>query len=447
MNLFCSLFLLLAVPHAPVSGRTGSELDDGRSDLVAAVKYDEAELFIATGDGDIDRRLEDTCGDGDGKSCGSWFSSFTCPGTCCHDDFNTWCCPPSMHGSTWQCHGNYKDPGSNQHCDVKTSCRCSSQPHVIAMTPSGQPDITRLTNLYSTFCCSGVNCEVQSTASFQETQSINWSKTLSFGESITFSEGDPEVEGVSIGLTFGQSYTNGKVSSNTTTLSDQISCSNVYSPSTPQEMYYSACQTIKYKQAYDVTISHCNEQSNTTISIEGQQVTNKCACTKIPCSNFLDTHTCLDWFQTDYTCPLSASTVTLTTKTEDMVSARRLTSSLSDCHNRAGTALEWAEKHAKLPEHAQDIQNSYIDHVEYNSDNGSCTSTAKVVLLTRGLKDGEAKPTKDYLESERESLESDLKEYNGARLSSVAIHEATEVYNEDNASTKKSKKSTKRARI
>ena len=60
MNLFCSLFLLLAVPHAPVSGRTGSELDDGRSDLVAAVKYDEAELSIATGDGDIDRRLVST---------------------------------------------------------------------------------------------------------------------------------------------------------------------------------------------------------------------------------------------------------------------------------------------------------------------------------------------------------------------------------------------------
>lgn len=62
MNLFCSLFLLLAVPHAPVSGRTSSELDDGRSDLdlVAAVKYDKAELSIATGDGNIDRRLVST---------------------------------------------------------------------------------------------------------------------------------------------------------------------------------------------------------------------------------------------------------------------------------------------------------------------------------------------------------------------------------------------------
>ena len=49
------------------------------------------------------------------NTCGSWFSSMSCPGTCCHDDFNAWCCP-TADASMWQCKGSFEHDAS--HCNA-----------------------------------------------------------------------------------------------------------------------------------------------------------------------------------------------------------------------------------------------------------------------------------------------------------------------------------------
>ena len=54
------------------------------------------------------------CGDG-GPGCSNWFVTVKCGKgeSCCHDDFNGWCCPAG-----YKCNGSFQDPGGNDHCQT-----------------------------------------------------------------------------------------------------------------------------------------------------------------------------------------------------------------------------------------------------------------------------------------------------------------------------------------
>jgi len=435
MNFSRSLFLLfLAVPGVPASS-----VGFGDFDLGAPVEDEEATKKLQT---DIHRRMDTVClgTQGQTSECGSWFSGdYSCPGTCCHDDFNSWCCPENMQGSKWTCNGVYQNPGDNQYCNVTTSCACNQvDATVFDITPIGSPDIQRLTNLQTTFCCQDASCEELGTTTFTNTETVSWSETLSIGASATFNTVPAGETGVNYGLNVGYSYTNGKATTNTVSLSSEIICSTKAGP--VGVLYQTACQVIQYSQSFDVTYYSCNEQYNTTMKITGEQLNGKCVCSDLPCDNYMDTHSCIEWFDSNYQCPTSTSTVTVDATSGSDSTARSF--SPSECDDHAKTILAWGEYQSGLPPYYKELQRTSIENVEHNSEDGSCTTKVKLDVVACPYKGTDT--TLEYeLKSATAVLEKEMKDSHGATLSSIDINEVILDPPPNTKSSKKSKQNKK----
>lgn len=85
------------------------------------------------------------------NTCGSAFSSMSCKGTCCHDDFNAWCCPTS-NSKVWKCNSIFNHDSS--HCNAPKSCSCTDNKITItSVKAKGEPKVTHSDHAKVTACC------------------------------------------------------------------------------------------------------------------------------------------------------------------------------------------------------------------------------------------------------------------------------------------------------
>jgi len=130
------LSVVCAVVVASVEGQEGQHCPNG----LGACAFEDAGFIQSK----VQTR-DTTCGAGGGEHCGAAFSKFTCPGTCCHDAFDTWCCPVGP----WKCNGDVQSSfhesfqfHGNSHCNRDDLCvRTDDDLKVTKAEPAGEPTI------------------------------------------------------------------------------------------------------------------------------------------------------------------------------------------------------------------------------------------------------------------------------------------------------------------
>jgi len=228
--------------------------------------------------------VADTCGDGQGESCGSAFSHFQCPGTCCHDDFNAWCCP----AGPWKCNGVFT---SGSHCDKTDCCTCTDElAYVTKITAAGTPSVEAAPAWNLTECCDadspttcgwGTGTQIEWTRS----QTLSWSETITASESLTFKE-SLLVEGLEVSISLSASYTKG--STRTETLQQTISspCTGEY---TELSFLHFAANVQVYEVPVTITYSQCGKTGTSAGTVTSTVLDGQYDCTNQPCTKVCST--------------------------------------------------------------------------------------------------------------------------------------------------------------
>jgi len=180
-------------------------------------------LFAVSWAGSID------CGNTAGPSCGNMFVHVNC-GTgesCCHDDFNGWCCPQGF-----KCNGNFADPGDNTHCmttsKISSSCLCEQTEYeIIAMDPVGEVKVDHAWDSNLTACCQypTENCGWSTTITRKDSQTVSWSDTAEVGFHMTWNvEAGPAIKLGEIGFEVKNSFQYGQSTTTSTSQSYTNAC-------------------------------------------------------------------------------------------------------------------------------------------------------------------------------------------------------------------------------
>jgi len=241
--------------------------------MTSSVRLASWLLFVVAG-----TAAGSTCGDGKGSYCGSAFSHFHCPGTCCHDDFNAWCCP----AGPWKCNGVFT---SGSHCDKTDCCTCTDEvAYITKVHAAGSPKVKAAPAWNLTECCgseSPTTCGWGSGTQIKWThsQSVSWSESISSTQSVTIKE-SLLVEGLEVSISLSESYTNGQ--SRTDTLEQTISspCTGTYNKT--NFLHFSASVQV-YEVPVTLTYSQCGKEGTTSGTVMSTVLDGQYNCAETNC--------------------------------------------------------------------------------------------------------------------------------------------------------------------
>lgn len=243
--------------------------------MAFALKLCAVAMFVSKVSGD-------TCGDGTGEKCGSWFSTFSCPGTCCHDDFNTWCCPKGPY----ECAGVFS---GGSHCDDTADCRCTDSTfYVTKVQAAGTPTIEMDPAWDLSECCdigmqvgASTNCGwgEGTQISWTRSQSVSWSESLEKAVSVTFKE-SLLVEGLEVSISLKDTYTKG--ASKTSEVKQSISspCGGAYDTTT--YLHFTANVAL-YTVPVTITYENCGATTTAPGTITSTVLDGNYDCTSKTC--------------------------------------------------------------------------------------------------------------------------------------------------------------------
>jgi len=221
------------------------------------------------------------CGDGNGEHCGSWFSHFSCPGKCCHDDFNTWCCPTGP----WECSGSFE---GGSHCDVTNACHCTDKTYFVTkVEAAGEPTIVADPGWDLTECCdltgagdSQCGWSSWTTVSWTRQTQMTWSESLEVTDEITMKE-SLLVEGMEAKITLKESFTRGSTKSESIQQTLATPCGGTYNSTTFLRFKSNiALYTVPVK----ITYENCGEQITAPGTVTSSVANGNYRCTQNSCS-------------------------------------------------------------------------------------------------------------------------------------------------------------------
>lgn len=223
-----------------------------------------------------------------GNRCGSDFSHFDCPGTCCHDDFNAWCCPA---GDMWKCHGNF---GGGSHCDVTNACRCTQEnAEVIKVEAAGQIHQQAHAGYTEAFCCAaGDNCVATVDTAFQDSTTMSWQQSTTLGMSVTIGE-SLVVESASVQISLSHTWTNGQSKSHSVSLNGQFQCNRV--SNSKRSFHETHCAATKYTLPVKITYMLCGKKYTAPGTVTSVQVDQYCGCGPLECPQYPADRPCYDF--------------------------------------------------------------------------------------------------------------------------------------------------------
>jgi len=219
-----------------------------------------------------------TCGDGKGEHCGSLFSKFNCPGKCCHDDFNTWCCPKGPY----ECHGVFS---GGSHCDDTRNCRCTDNTYYITkVEAAGTPSIKADPAWDLSQCCNvGAPTEcgwASGTAiSWTRSQTLSWSKSLEVAETVTVKE-SLLVEGLEVSISVKDTFTKGVTKTSQVQQTIASPCGGTYSDTT--YLHFTANVAL-YTVPVTLTYEQCGAETTAPGKISSTVLNGNYDCTVQTC--------------------------------------------------------------------------------------------------------------------------------------------------------------------
>jgi len=233
----------------------------------------------------------DTCGDGNGEQCGSWFSKFKCPGTCCHDDFNTWCCP----AGPWKCSGSFggESPGSGllgstkSHCDDADNCKCTDTTYYITkVEAAGTPTIKADPAWDLSECCksdTATQCGFLdgTSISWTQSQSMSWSNSLQVTETVTFKE-SLLVEGVTASISLADTFTQSSTKSSTLQQTIDSPCGGSYAGTT---FVHFKANVALYTVPVTLTYNHCGISTTAPGTVSSSVLNARYSCDVEKCKS------------------------------------------------------------------------------------------------------------------------------------------------------------------
>mmetsp|Transcript_35739 Transcript_35739/g.57852 ORF Transcript_35739/g.57852 Transcript_35739/m.57852 type:complete len:239 (-) Transcript_35739:104-820(-) len=227
-------------------------------------------------------QLGDDCGGS--NSCGSWFSTMKCKGTCCHDDFNAWCCPTS-DASAWECKPTFQHDAS--HCNAPLSCTCTKNDYqIISIKTTGKPQIKSATQQHFKVCCpkGASSCGVSNSVEWSQTQTLSWSSSLT--ESIELST---ELEIAKFGITLSGTYTNGGSTTRTVKSSVTVPCKSTTSGFDKLKLVDLSSTSSVYTIPITMTATHCGAEVEMPGTVAATTIDGTWDCEfrdcKGPCDN------------------------------------------------------------------------------------------------------------------------------------------------------------------
>ena len=243
--------------------------------------------------------LASACGDGKGPHCGSWFSSMSC-GTgeaCCHDDFNSWCCP-----SGWKCQGVYNDPGGNTHCmtpsHISSSCQCTQTDfEVTGIKASGDPRLISSASTDFTEKCAAhaSRCGISQSQEWRQEKSMDWRESFSAEVHLGF-----PIKVGSIGATFSGTYHKAESQTEDVSIHVGITCQAGDSGFSRDTTVKVSSTTQMWEQPVTMTYKHCGESKSTQATVRATRLLGDWKCTfdpppeptwtKYPNKNCYDSH-------------------------------------------------------------------------------------------------------------------------------------------------------------
>lgn len=236
---------------------------------------------------------DSTCGDGNGHRCGSAFSHYKC-GTgesCCHDDFNTWCCPPK-----YKCQGSYKNPGNNRHCmepeHHSSSCLCTDVDyHVEGLEAAGPaiPDGAVEISDFPMNCPAGAaNCGFTDTISWSQQKTMEWSTSVTDTFKMEAGFAIPDIGSASVSTTISGTWTNGETKSDTLNIDISTQChSGLYGFEYPTRVLLTA-NVIKMSQEVTLEYDQCGNKDTATAKVTATLITGKMDCVIVPSTRKCD---------------------------------------------------------------------------------------------------------------------------------------------------------------
>jgi len=221
----------------------------------------------------------DTCGDGQGQHCGSVFSKFSCPGTCCHDSFNTWCCPKGPY----KCVGTFS---GGSHCDDSNDCRCTDTTYYVTKVESaGTPSIKADPAWDLSECCNAdvaTNCGWASGTeiSWTRSQSVSWSESLEISKSVTFKE-SLIVEGLEVTISLKDTFSKSVTKASELKQSIASPCGGQYDTTT--YLHFKA-NVAMYTVPVKLTYEHCGETTTAPGTVTSSVLDGNYDCTVATCT-------------------------------------------------------------------------------------------------------------------------------------------------------------------
>ncbi len=217
------------------------------------------------------------------NTCGSDFSSMSCSGQCCHDDFNAWCCPTD-DSSIWDCNPTFEHDTS--HCSAPLSCTCNDQKgYIISVKATGPATVVSSGSINTTACCAAgaANCGPTTTVSFTSTQETSWSATESWSYSLSTKETIIVAE-MTETITLSGSYTQGGSTTRTSSVSVTVPCQAPSSGFTQESFVASKSSTQKLQVPVEYQIKQCGGYVTKTGTIKADVIKSDWGCSIDPCS-------------------------------------------------------------------------------------------------------------------------------------------------------------------
>jgi len=192
---------------------------------------------------------------GGSNSCGSWFSHMDCKGTCCHDNFNAWCCPTS-DASAWKCKSSFQH--DSNHCDAPLSCTCVKNDYkIIRIDVIGNPIVRSVQPQDFSVCCAAKQsgCGVTNSVTWTQTQTLSWSDSVT--ESVSM---DVTLDIAKFGISLSGTYTNGGSTTRTVSSTVTVPCHSGSSGYNTETFVDLKSDAVEYTIPVKMTAMHCGAE-------------------------------------------------------------------------------------------------------------------------------------------------------------------------------------------